>query len=65
VWGEDLQLLPKVQKGALSVEHPGSGLISRREERIPHFQRWLLTQLGISENQSELGQLGESMERVV
>jgi hypothetical protein len=57
--------LPKAQKGALSVVDVGLKIISRREERIPHFQRWLLTQLGISENQSELGQLGESTERVV
>ncbi len=39
---EDLALLPQVQAGIESPRRPGSGLISRREERIVHFQRWIL-----------------------
>ncbi|MFM7033884.1 MAG: RHO alpha subunit C-terminal catalytic domain-containing protein [Planctomycetia bacterium] len=39
---EDLAMLPLVQAGIESPRHPGPGLISRREERITHFQRWLL-----------------------
>jgi hypothetical protein len=37
--------LPQVQAGIESPRHPGSGLISRREVRIVHFQRWLLDHL--------------------
>lgn len=39
---EDLSLLPNVQAGIESPRHPGAGLISRREERIVHFQQWIL-----------------------
>ena len=46
VINEDLSLLPLVQAGAESEWHPGSGLISRREERIVHFQRWILSRMG-------------------
>ena len=42
---EDLAVLPQVQAGLESPRHPGPGLISRREERIVHFQRWLLDHL--------------------
>jgi len=44
--GEDLALLPQVQAGLASPAHPGPGLVSRREERIGHFQRWLLDRIG-------------------
>jgi phenylpropionate dioxygenase-like ring-hydroxylating dioxygenase large terminal subunit len=43
---EDLAIVPLVQAGLESPTHPGTGLISRREERITHFQRWLLARLG-------------------
>ena len=43
---EDLAMLPQVQAGVESSRHPGPGLISRREERITHFQRWLLDRMG-------------------
>jgi phenylpropionate dioxygenase-like ring-hydroxylating dioxygenase large terminal subunit len=46
VIAEDLAVLPQVQAGLESPGHPGPGLISRREERIVHFQRWLLQRLG-------------------
>lgn len=42
---EDLRMLPQVQAGIASPRHPGPGLVSRREERITHFQRWLLERL--------------------
>lgn len=42
---EDVALLPQVQAGIESPRHPGVGLISRREERLVHFQRWLLEQM--------------------
>ncbi|MFM8706527.1 MAG: aromatic ring-hydroxylating oxygenase subunit alpha [Planctomycetia bacterium] len=42
---EDLAILPQVQAGVDSPRHPGPGLISRREERIVHFQRWLLDRM--------------------
>ena len=45
VVGEDLALMPQVQAGIASPRHPGPGLVSRREERITHFQRWLLERL--------------------
>lgn len=45
VIGEDLAILPHVQAGLESPRHPGHGLISRREERLVHFQRWLLAHL--------------------
>jgi phenylpropionate dioxygenase-like ring-hydroxylating dioxygenase large terminal subunit len=43
---EDFAILPQVQAGVESARHPGPGLISRREERIVHFQRWLLDRMG-------------------
>jgi len=46
VVGEDLVMLPRVQAGIASPEHAGDGLISRREERIVHYQAWLLRRLG-------------------
>ena len=45
VIGEDLAIMPQVQAGIASPRHPGPGLVSRREERITHFQRWLLERL--------------------
>lgn len=42
---EDMALMPQVQAGIASPRHPGPGLVSRREERITHFQRWLLERL--------------------
>lgn len=44
---EDLAILPQVQAGVESPRHPGPGLISRREERITHFQSWLLDRMGL------------------
>jgi hypothetical protein len=40
-------ILPQVQAGIESPRHPGPGLISRREERITHFQGWLLERMGL------------------
>jgi hypothetical protein len=54
VVGEDMAYLPHVQAGIESPVHPGPGLISRREERITHFQRWLLDQLPGSAPAAEL-----------
>lgn len=45
VVAEDIAYLPHVQGGIESPAHPGPGLISRREERITHFQQWLVDQL--------------------
>ncbi|MFM8734156.1 MAG: aromatic ring-hydroxylating oxygenase subunit alpha [Pirellulales bacterium] len=44
---EDVAILPQVQAGIESPRHPGPGLISRREERITHFQGWLLDRMGL------------------
>jgi len=46
VWEEDVRLYPDVQAGASSPVLPGPGLLSRREERVVHFQRWLLDRMG-------------------
>jgi len=43
---EDFGVLPMVQQGLDSAAHTSEGLISRREERIPHFQKWVLRKLG-------------------
>lgn len=48
VIAEDLTLLPNVQAGIESPRHPGAGLISRREERLVHFQKWILGRMGMS-----------------
>ena len=45
---EDVAILPQVQAGVESPRHLGPGLISRREERITHFQGWLLERMGLS-----------------
>ena len=45
VVNEDLSMLPTVQQGLASSSHPGTGLISRREERITHFQQWILDRI--------------------
>lgn len=42
---EDLAIMPQVQMGLQSPHHPGQGLISRREERLVHFQRWVLNHM--------------------
>ncbi len=41
VWQEDLRLYPSLQAGVESPELPGHGLLSRREERVHHFQHWI------------------------
>jgi phenylpropionate dioxygenase-like ring-hydroxylating dioxygenase large terminal subunit len=46
---EDVAILPQVQAGVESPRHPGPGLISRREERITHFQSWLLERMGLGD----------------
>ena len=46
VWEEDLRLYPDVHEGVSSPMLPGSGLLSRREERVVHFQRWLHDRMG-------------------
>lgn len=46
---EDVAILPQVQAGVESPRHPGPGLISRREERITHFQGWLLERMGLGD----------------
>jgi len=54
VVNQDMALLPDIYRGAKSPSLPSSGLISRREERIPHFQKWILQQMG--ENISEVSE---------
>jgi choline monooxygenase len=51
VVAEDVAILPQVQAGIESPGHPGPGLISRREERITHFQAWLLSRMGLDARQ--------------
>ena len=46
VVNEDVVFLPSVQIGVESPMQPGEGLVSRREERIFHFQNWLVNRLG-------------------
>ena len=46
VVNEDVEFLPSVQVGVESQMQPGEGLISRREERIFHFQKWLADRIG-------------------
>ena len=46
VVNQDMALLPDIYRGAKSPTLPSKGLISRREERIPHFQKWILQQMG-------------------
>jgi choline monooxygenase len=48
VWQEDLRLYPALQAGIASPELPGAGLLSRREERVHHFQRWVQERTGAS-----------------
>lgn len=45
VGAEDAALLPHVQRGLDSHDAPLGGLISTREERIVHFQQYLLDQV--------------------
>lgn len=42
---EDAAVMPSVQRGLEAVDRPLGGLISTREERIFHFQRYLQAQL--------------------
>ncbi|GAB5407051.1 MAG: SRPBCC family protein [Aureliella sp.] len=42
---EDLAVLPSIQKGIQSPKLPGRGLISVREERVNHFQRYISSQV--------------------
>lgn len=53
VIAEDLAVLPQVQAGVAAPRHPGPGLISRREERIVHFQRWLLHRMSAAPHDRE------------
>lgn len=46
VWDEDVRLYPALQRGLASPLVPGTGLLSRREERIHHFQDWISRKLG-------------------
>lgn len=48
VWAEDNSLYPAVQAGVNAPLHPGSGLLSRREERVHHFQKWIAAQVATS-----------------
>lgn len=43
---EDERMFPLVQAGLESPQLPGRGLISVREERIHHFQQYLIDELG-------------------
>ena len=43
---EDGDVLPGVQLGLAAPAHPSGGLISTREERIFHFQQYVLEQTG-------------------
>jgi hypothetical protein len=49
VWQEDLRLYPDLQAGVTNPVLPGPGLLSRREERIHHFQRWIADRVGSAE----------------
>ncbi|MEZ6103609.1 MAG: aromatic ring-hydroxylating dioxygenase subunit alpha [Pirellulaceae bacterium] len=42
---EDMAILPPVQQGLESAELPRGGLISVREERVHHFQKYVLEKL--------------------
>lgn len=57
VGAEDHRLLPYVQRGLNATDRPLGGLISTREERIFHFQRYL--QEGISQGRDAHGTDGE------
>lgn len=48
VVGEDMRLLPKVQQGIEAADAPTGGLLSRREERVAHFQAYIARETGIS-----------------
>lgn len=45
---EDGLVMPGVQRGMTAPEHPTGGLISAREERILHFQKYVLEMTGAS-----------------
>lgn len=40
---EDEAIFPKIQRGLESPRRPGDGLVSIREERVHHFQRYVQT----------------------
>ncbi len=42
VFAEDVAMTAAHQRGMASVRHPAGGLVSRREERVVHFQRYCL-----------------------
>jgi choline monooxygenase len=42
VFAEDQVILPKIQKGISASSRPSGGVISAREERIFHFQQYVL-----------------------
>jgi phenylpropionate dioxygenase-like ring-hydroxylating dioxygenase large terminal subunit len=45
VWEEDVALYPLIHEGVSAPLLPGPGLLSRREERVHHFQQWLCGQV--------------------
>ncbi|RLS73014.1 MAG: aromatic ring-hydroxylating dioxygenase subunit alpha [Planctomycetota bacterium] len=49
VFAEDHVILPRIQRGCNASVHPGTGVVSSREERIFHFQRHVLDRCGLSE----------------
>ena len=52
---EDLRVLPAMQNGMMSAEKPKGGLISIREERVFHFQKFVQSQLNGQENTNGAG----------
>lgn len=46
VFAEDRAMTAAHQRGIASAERPDGGLLSRREERVVHFQRYILGLLG-------------------
>lgn len=54
VWEEDLRLFPDLQAGLANPVHPSTGLLSRREERIHHFQRSIVDGLGRSPARADI-----------
>ena len=46
VFEEDIRLYPDIQAGLMTPVAPGPGLLSRREERVHHFQTWLAARVG-------------------
>jgi phenylpropionate dioxygenase-like ring-hydroxylating dioxygenase large terminal subunit len=46
VLAQDRVLFPAIQSGLSPTDHPGAGLIATREERIFHFQEYILRMCG-------------------